>query len=268
MGQSDKLAIVISGGGMRCAYSVGTLLAFGQSEVFQEYPKLRKPDLIVGISGSLGALAYKIAGQYDSFRNIWEKLLTTGRFINFRRWRMIMDIDYLVYEVFGIMDPFDVSIILSSDIDFWIAVTNKKTGKPEFFKAQDCRNQSEFVELMRAGMSPPFIYGKYVDFRNGQYYDGGVSAGINESVEEAFKRGATKVIAIDHAFKNPLLNILTGRHPFPKSKYKKDSRVLLIEPKKLPVGFLTDSENKIRLAIDTGYDEAINNPSIPRFLIS
>lgn len=251
---------------MRCAYSVGTLLAFGQSEIFQKYPKLRKPDLVVGISGSLGVLAYKIAGQYSSFRNIWEKLLTTGRFINFRRWRMIMDIDFLVYEVFGAMEPFDVSSVLSSSIDFWIAVTNIKTGKSEFFKAQDCRNQNEFVELMRAGMSPPLIYGKHVDFRGGQYYDGGVSAGIDEAIEEAFKRGATKVIAIDHACKNPLLNIFMEYHPFPRSKYRKDPCVLLIEPKKLPVGFLTDSEEKIRLTINTGYNDAVNNYSIPRFL--
>lgn len=266
MGESDKLAIVASGGGMRCSYSVGTLLAFGQSEVFKEYPKLRKPDLVVGISGSLGALAYKIAGQYDSFRNIWEKLLTTGRFIDFKRWRMIMDIDYLVYECFGVIDPFDVSRIFSSDIDFWIAVTNRKTGKTEFFKAQDCQDESEFIELMRAGMSPPFIYGKYADFRDGQYYDGGVSAGIDEATEEAFKRGATKVIAIDHSFQNPLLNILTGRRPFPKSRHKKDSSVLLIKPEKLPVGFLTASEEKIRLAINAGYHDAVNNSNIPRFL--
>src|ERR1051326_2618384 len=104
----EKLAIVTSEGGMKCAYSVGVILA-----LVEKY-HLVKPDMVIGASGSTGTLAYFVAGQYQSIRNIWENLLSNKNFISYLRVRRIMDIDYLIDTVFKKQDILDVNKIKQS----------------------------------------------------------------------------------------------------------------------------------------------------------
>src|SRR5258708_2202284 len=104
----SKIAIVFSEGGMSCAYSVGVTLG-----LINKY-KLTQPDIMIGSSGSTGILAYFVAGQYEAGRNIWENLLSTRKFISFFRLWRIMDIDYVIDEVFKKQEQLDVESIKKS----------------------------------------------------------------------------------------------------------------------------------------------------------
>ncbi len=105
-----KVAIVGSGGGMSCAYFAGAILALVRELNFT------KPYLAIGSSGSTGTLAYYVSEQYDSIEHIWSNLLSSKEFISLIRINKIMDIDYLIDEVFKKQDILDVDKLKSSKI--------------------------------------------------------------------------------------------------------------------------------------------------------
>jgi predicted patatin/cPLA2 family phospholipase len=48
-----------------------------------------------------------------------------------------MNIDYLINEVFKKQDVLDVSNIYNSNIQFFVPVTNSKTGEIKYFNNKD-----------------------------------------------------------------------------------------------------------------------------------
>lgn len=152
----NKIAIVTSEGGMSCSYSVGVILG-----LIDKY-KLTDPDIIIGASGSSGILAYFVAKQYEAGRNIWENLLSTKKFISFSRWGKIMDIDYVIDEIFKKQEPLDIDAIKKSKIKLLIATTNLTTGDTEYFS-----NKDDIFEALRASKAIVFFYGKKVQI--GEY---------------------------------------------------------------------------------------------------
>ena len=96
---NGKLALILSGGGMTCAYSAGATVGLVDKYNF------KNPDIAIGSSGGAGTLAYYVAGQYDAIRNIWTNLLATRKFINSLRFWKIIDIDYVIDVVFTKQEP-------------------------------------------------------------------------------------------------------------------------------------------------------------------
>ena len=124
---NNKTAIIMSGGGMSCSYGVGALLALVEKFNF------KKPAIAIAGSGSSGTMSYFVAEQYDSIRNIWTNLLSTKKFINPFRITKIIDIDYLIDEVFKKQDALDEEKIYNSKITYLIPATNVDTGEIEYF---------------------------------------------------------------------------------------------------------------------------------------
>jgi predicted patatin/cPLA2 family phospholipase len=60
----NKLAIIMSGGGMSCSYGAGVTTAL--IEKFN----IINPDIVIARSGSAGTGSYFISKQYDSIKNI------------------------------------------------------------------------------------------------------------------------------------------------------------------------------------------------------
>ena len=104
----NKTAIIMSGGGMTCSYGAGSILALAEKY------NLEKPDIVIAGSGNAGTLAYFVAQQYDSIFNIWSNLLATKKFIDLGRILKIIDIDYLIDEVFKKQAPIDEERVYSS----------------------------------------------------------------------------------------------------------------------------------------------------------
>ncbi len=151
---TKKIAIIASEGGISCAYSVGAILAL--IEKFD----LVNPYLVIGSSGSTGTFAYYVAGQYKSIENIWKNLLPSKKFISWKRLHKIMDIDYLIDDIFKKQDTLDVEKIKSSKIKFYISATNIETGNPEYFGNQ---SNVDIFEALRASSAAPIVYNKLVN---------------------------------------------------------------------------------------------------------
>lgn len=269
----SKLAIVMSGGGVSCSYSVGVLLALAEKY------KLKKPDILIAASGSAGTASYYAASQYSSMLNIWSNLLSTKNFINKLRFWKIIDINYLIDEVFKKQDKLNAKNILKSKINFLIAATNHNSGLVEYFSPKE----HDIFEIMRASKALPLAFGKSVKINNETYCDTFNSSCVELNILKAVELGANKVIAIDnsnseglsdYAFQLwlALKNKKFRSSYFEYSRKRKEFRVpesagiIFLMPKnKLKITRLNNHKNLIDETIKQGYDETISNNDLRLF---
>ena len=183
-----KLAIIMTGGGMKATYSVGALLAL--IEKFD----LKNPEMIIAGSASAGTASYFTSGQHDSIKNIWGELLSTKKLINLWKFWKIFNTDYIIDEVFKKQDILNEEEVYSSKIKEFISVTNAKTGKVEFFSNKD---EKDIFEIMRATKAIPIVYNKKIKIGNSKYIDTYLSSlGVNLKIQKAEQEGAGKIIII------------------------------------------------------------------------
>lgn len=110
--KDTKIAIICSGGGMKCAYSAGALMA-----LVDKYD-LTEPHVVIGSSGSAGTVAYFVSKQYEHIKNAWLNLLLTKGFIS--PWRIcnIMDLYYLINTIFKDKAKLDINLLKSTPIKY------------------------------------------------------------------------------------------------------------------------------------------------------
>ncbi len=186
---TDKLAIVASGGGMRCAYSVGALLALKAKFA------LTAPEILVGNSGSSASLCYYLAGQTEELKQIWLDELSTPRFKSWwRPWR-VLDIDYLVDQVFRLRVPLDIDRLCAPRYSVaYFAVTCARSGEPLYFT----HYHPELFEMLRASKAVPLVYGRRVRVNGDVYVDGSVGSSLWLDELKALAEGATRLIVLDN----------------------------------------------------------------------
>ena len=273
--EKNKLAIVTSGGGMSCSYSAGVILALAN-----EF-NLTTPDIAIAVSGSAGTLAYYVAGQYDSIRNIWENLLGTKKIINFLRPHRIADVDYLIDYVLKKQDPLCVDKIFSSQTKLIIPCTNYQTGEVKFFNNQ-CG--ADIFEILRATKAIPVGYRKTVDINGENFCDGHASSDVNFLIRQAIAEGATKIIAIDNMFPESMSRIcfniwLKTRNNQFKANHQKilsqnknlvipeDVKILFIKPtKELKAKTASIDHAILKEAMRQGYSDTVQNNKLEKFL--
>ncbi len=265
----SKLAIVASEGGMRCAYSVGAILA-----LVEKYD-LKKPDFVIGASGSTGTLAYYVSGQYKSIKNIWENLLSTKKFVSFLRLSRIIDIDYLIDEVFKKQDPLDVATIKSSATKLYMIVTNKQTGKAVWLS----QNDGDIFEILRASNAIPGFFNKEVAWHGQTLIDGAISFHLEDGIQLAKKLGADKIIAIENRNTSFISWVTYNLYAFFQNKnvrqsmlrkrqgFTNDPAVFLIKsPNSLPLSTLDNNQARIKESIRMGYHQVAQNENLASFL--
>lgn len=278
MERERKLAIVAPGGGLACSYGVGSVLA-----LVEKY-NITSPEIAIGASGSAGTLAYYVSEQYGSIRNIWENLLSTEEFLNPKRLWRIMDIDYLIDQVFKKQDPLNVQKILNSPINFQIPYTNIKSGRVDHFSNRD---GGDVFEALRATKAMPIIYGKSVNI-GGQYYcDTQLSASSAWLIDQAKRLGAEKVLVLDNkpdqtTQSNPIIKngfdiwLYLRSKQFRKNYLSELKRlggsrfggpVYYLKPtENIRVSTLTNNRSLLKEAIESGYRDAVNDPELKPFL--
>jgi predicted patatin/cPLA2 family phospholipase len=163
--ESDRpIACVVQGGGMRGTYSIAALAEFERLGYTNRFSTV--------YGASAGALngAYFLAGQAAEGVGIYVDHLSTGRFINFAR-RRVIDIDYLIDDVLTLRVPLNQEAVLASRTDLLVYLTNAVTGGVERFSMRD--RQAPLMELLRATAALPLVYGKEVTINSTKYVDGG-----------------------------------------------------------------------------------------------
>lgn len=257
---------------MTSSYSVGSIL--GLVDKFN----LINPDIVIAGSGSAGTASYYVSGQYDSIRNIWENLLSTKKFINFFRINKIIDIDYLIDEVFKNQDILNHNNIKNSKIDYYISVTNVKTADVDFLSTEE-----NIFEKMRATKAMPIVYGKKINIDGKKYCDTFLSsAGIDFKIKKAVELGAKKIIILNTSTYSKLAHVIFNFWAKTRCKLfyfnymsqsefnylvPRDIKIFEIKPKgKLKLSVLNNSKKYLKNLIDIGYKDVLEDKELEIFL--
>jgi len=266
-----KLAIITSGGGMTCSYTAGVIYA-----LVKEY-KLTNPDIVITGSGSAGTLAYYTARQYESIKNIWTNLLDKKDFINPLRFWKIIDIDYLIDEVFKKQEPLDIIKVRNSPIKFFVSETNYITGELKYFLSRDNIN---FFEVLRATKAMPIAFNKPVLIEGNRYCDTFKSSSPYVHIKKAIEENVTDIILIDTTTKENM-NTKFAFNTWLRFKSKKfkenyydinkenifEGNIYTITPKE-PLQITTLNNNSIHLkkTFSQGYKEIQEDKGFADFI--
>lgn len=181
-----KLGLVVEGGGMRGAISGGVLLALeevGCTEIFDE-----------AYAESAGAInaAYFLAGQAGLGSRIYYEDAASARFINPLRLRPVVDIDFLVDEVFAAAKPLDAGAVARSRTRAFFSVTNARDGSARTIDVG--REAVPLLHLLKATAAIVPLYHRAVPLDGGMYVDGGISDPI--PVGRAIASGCTHILVV------------------------------------------------------------------------
>jgi predicted patatin/cPLA2 family phospholipase len=266
-----KLAIITSGGGMTCSYTAGVIYA-----LVKEY-KITTPDIVITGSGSAGTLAYYSAGQYESINNIWTNLLDKKDFINPLRVWKIIDIDYLIDEVFKKQEPLDIINLRKSPIKFFASATNYTTGELKYFSNRD---SVDFFEILRATKAMPIAYNKPILIEGNRYCDTFKSSSPYVHIKKAIEENLTDIILIDTTTKENLNTKLFFNTwlRFKNKKFKEnyydikkkntfEVNIYTITPKKpLQITTLNNNSKLLKKTFSQGYKEIQEDKGFAEFI--
>lgn len=277
---TDKLAIITSGGGTKCSFGVGVMLALAERLCIQE------PPILISCSGSAGTGSYFVAKQYNSIRNIWGNLISTRKLLNHARFWKMMDIDYLIDEIFKKQDPLNSGAVYCSPIHYLIPALNRQTGKIDYFSN---RNGVDVFEAMRATKAMPLAFrlNPNVAINGSTYCDSTLSSSAKTHLEKAVELGAQKVLVIDNSvesrsrdFEHRIFDLWVFvqsqnfRENYAQAERQardyqapKDIEFFSIRPKEsLKITTLNNDKILLRESIRQGYNETSSNEELVEFL--
>ena len=179
-------AIITSGGGMKCAYSAGALVALAKEL------KITNPDIYVAASGSVGAMFYFLTEQYSDIETAWTKFLPSKEFIRYAPIPS-MRINYMVDTVSKEYLPLNTEKLEQTLTRFFVPVTDQDTGDTRFIG-----NELWFspYEVMRAATAIPILYNGHVRLGSRSYLDGDFSTGVASLIKKAMDAGARRILLI------------------------------------------------------------------------
>lgn len=266
MSEEPLTAIVCSGGGMRSAHGGGFLYALA-TEL-----GITSPSIMIGSSGDAGNVLYFAAGEYGRLKSIWTERLSTSKFISLLRFWRVMDIDYLVDNVFKKQEPMDVERLKKSSIRWLIPVSDYASGETRYVTVEDGLDP---FEVLRASAATPVIYRKKISLDGKRYIDGELGPTLQDHITQALRCGAKRILIINHTTPRNVLTRMIGRAYtayMPKGIREAIRRdlatdvfhisapgilVIVVNPLQLPAGKLTRDRKKLQATFEQGIADAI-----------
>ncbi len=157
-------------------------------------------DTAIAVSASVPTLAYFVAGQREEMEQVWREELSTPRLVCYRnipaasltlsKRRPVLDIDYLVYDVFEKKYPIDREGLLRGRTACRFAVTKAHGGSLAFLDP----GEHDIYQAFKAAMAVPGAYPGTVCVDDCEYVDGGTVNPL--PARSLFDRGVSKVLAI------------------------------------------------------------------------
>ncbi len=151
-------------------------------------------DVIAGSSAGSCTVAYWVAKQHDLFEKVWSDYVHDNLFIRFQNIfnsQPVLDLNYLIDDVFVHRVPLDVTAIQASPIDFYIAATHCGTGKPHYFHN---KKTEDILLALKAGAAIPLAYPLPVWYDQAPYADGGIVDSI--PLQKLLAEGCDEIWAI------------------------------------------------------------------------
>ncbi len=263
--REEKVAIITSGGGMKCAYGAGALVALTKKLGITE------PDIFISASGSVGAMFYYLAGQYDHIEKIWLRYLPSPEVV--RRFPPRIQVDYIIDTIMCKELPLDERAFATAKTRWFVPVTDMDTGRTEYIS-----NNTWFdpYEVMRAAKAIPFLYGGAVRLGGHSFADGDLNVNMAGLIRKARKEGATKILVITNTFVlsgilkwfthlyaffvGPMLRqlVLNDTKRAHWDHLPSDVEILVIGPSyPLPTGIISRSRRKIAQSYQMGWDDLL-----------
>jgi predicted patatin/cPLA2 family phospholipase len=187
------LLLVLEGGGMRAGFVAGALMALMDK-------RLTGFDVALAVSASVPTLAYFAAGQREEMEKVWREELNTPKLVCYRNIpatslapsvkRPILDIDYLVYEVFKQKYPLNLDAVLANRMSCHFAATAVPDAELRFL----CPGVGDVYLILKACLAVPGCYPDAVSLDNGDYVDGGTAHPL--PVRAILKKRSDRVVAI------------------------------------------------------------------------
>lgn len=271
-------ALIVEGGAMRGAWAAG-VLAFLHERGQQRY------DFVYAASSGACSAAYFVSGMWGPGLTIWRDQASKAvRKINLLRRKPIVDLAYLVDDVFRRDVPLSVEALQRAPTRFFIVLTDCHTGEPVYFRARDER----VFAALRATASMPLATRGF-DYVDGHpFADGGLVDPI--PIRRAMQDGATDITLV---LTQKLVSCLKpmprwlGRLAYPEYPKVAEAwtarrclnynaardlirqppvgvRVRVFHPlRALPVGPFTIAQKRIHAALASGHDEALQQIGVP-----
>lgn len=208
------VGIMDVGGGLRGNYVSGIIDYLLDSSIDIEY--------CLGVSAGSANLITYIAGQRGRLKSFYEDYSFEKQYMsagNYFRKGMYINLDYIYSDItnsYG-KNPLDFEAVMKSPKKFVAAVTDAKTSEQKFFYKSDLE-RDDFT-LLKASCALPIVTRKPILFKNGRYFDGGISDPI--PYKKAFDDGCDKLIICltlpvsykKSAFPKWLVNLLLFKYP-------------------------------------------------------
>lgn len=161
-----KNLILLEGGSYRGIYTSGVLDVFMEHDIY--------PDCVLGVSaGALNGLGY-VAKQPGRCRDIVLSYGLDPRYVGTKALRYehnLVGFDFILRDLQHVL-PFDSEAFLDPARQFYVGVTNCRTGQPEFINRDE---SSDFLTAVAASCSMPYLCRK-VAIGDDFYLDGGASS--------------------------------------------------------------------------------------------
>ncbi len=164
--------LVLEGGGMRAGFVAGALMAL-MDKGWTHF------DAAVAVSASVPSLAYFASGQRKELEVVWREELCSPRLICYwnlpaaslamSKQRPVVNIDYLVDEIFKKRHPLDMEALKGSKMKCRFAATRVPEGTLSLLDPREY----DIYNLMKACMAVPGCYPGTVCVGSCEYLDGG-----------------------------------------------------------------------------------------------
>lgn len=269
------VGIMDVGGGLRGNYVSGIIDYLLDNSIDIEY--------CLGVSAGSANLITYIAGQRGRLKSFYEDYSFEKQYMsigNYFKKGMYINLDYIYSDItnsYG-KNPLDFEAIMKSPKKFIAAVTDAHTSEQKYFYKSDL-DYDDFT-LLKASCALPIATRQPVLFKNGRYFDGGISDPI--PYKKAFDDGCDKLIicltlpisykksAFPKWFAKPLLfkypqiaKAITMSHTLYHNRIneilelEKQGKVLILYPEDC-FGIKTATRNKIGLnkLYELGYKDA------------
>ena len=169
--RTEKVGLVLEGGGMRGMYTTGVLDVFLEEKIF--------PDAVIGVSaGAIYGCSY-MAEQHGRGIRYNLKYINDDRYVSMKSWLKtgnIFNKEFCYDEIPNKLDVYDYDKFKenAAKVPFYVCCTNVETGKAEYIR---CTDFNEEMDYMRASASLPLV--SQIVYKGGKkLLDGGTSDSI------------------------------------------------------------------------------------------
>jgi len=263
--QEEKVAIITGGGGMKCAYAAGALVALAKKL------GVREPDIFISASGSVEAMFYYLAGQYNHIEKIWLRYLPSPEVV--RIFPPALRIDYLIDTVMCQELPLNERAFARTKTRWFVPVTDFDTGHTEYVSNN---TWFDLYEVVRAAKAIPLLYSGGIRTDSRPSSDGDINVNMADLIHKAHSEGATKIFLITNTvtLSSAAKWLMRTSAVFERSVIRRlmlddikhasldrlpvDVEILVIGPSRpLPAGSLTRNRRALAQSYQMGWDDLL-----------